>query len=663
MKVLIDFALRIGVLDDEITDTDPTGQLRDVLESYLQEETSWPHDDRSRLRADCHVLTDLAMQKWCIRVNDGKIEVAPSVELSFSLSKEKARIRAQELVKRDEQLLEPSVRTFVASMEKRRVFGTDFVSVFSIMRDGRQLASELEKIRHLPESERQEALTAVVDPVIEVVDEDARCSETGLRLMDIWRYFRHTWSNQYVSVPGRTMAFLVRDRSAPHKPVIGIGALSSPIVQIRSRDRWIGWDSQVFLAEASKSSDPEFGYWLRSIVQSAMDEVYVDDLLEEKIVTPEQLRNPTDSVIETLIEYGKDQAGRHQRFANAPDFKPSQAKNGNDSSANRWEQRARSHLFRSKRARQLADLLKTRRVLNQYLPDQISAEDVGALLGARDGVRACMSVLRKSKADRVGIAMADISVCGAIAPYGPILGGKLVAMLAVSPELVSAYRDRYGTAESEIASSMAGRPIVRASDLVLLGTTSLYGVGSSQYNRIRIPALVLGGNANEEIRYYELGRSEAFGSSHFSAGTIRALTRVLEQSTNGVRVHSIFGEGVSPKLRKIRDGLEALGLPPDVLLRHGRRRIVYGIPLARNFRRYLTGQDSTPEYIAESSGEPATNAIAAWWRERWLLRRIESDDVLDSVASHTLVHPIRHGARASLPPEDSDQGSLFSDLD
>ncbi|MGZ5889512.1 MAG: Druantia anti-phage system protein DruA [Hyphomicrobium sp.] len=42
-----------------------------------------------------------------------------------------------------------------------------------------------------------------------------------------------------------------------------------------------------------------------------------------------------------------------------------------------------------------------------------------------------------------GIAVADITVCGAVQPYNAILGGKLVAMLAASPEIVLEYRRRY----------------------------------------------------------------------------------------------------------------------------------------------------------------------------------------------------------------------------
>ena len=38
----------------------------------------------------------------------------------------------------------------------------------------------------------------------------------------------------------------------------------------------------------------------------------------------------------------------------------------------------------------------------------------------------------------------------------------------------------------------------------------------------------------------------------------------------------MFGEGVNPRLRKLRDGLKELGLDADELLRHGRPRIVYG---------------------------------------------------------------------------------------
>jgi hypothetical protein len=59
--------------------------------------------------------------------------------------------------------------------------------------------------------------------------------------MDVWRYFRHTWSNQHTSVPGRTMLFLIRDRAGKDHPIMGIGALSSPIMSHRDHKRRSAW--------------------------------------------------------------------------------------------------------------------------------------------------------------------------------------------------------------------------------------------------------------------------------------------------------------------------------------------------------------------------------------------------------------------------------------
>lgn len=329
-----------------------------------------------------------------------------------------------------------------------------------------------------------------------------------------------------------------------------------------------------------------------------------------------------------------------------------------------WRERARSHLYRSKRAHSLANMLRSRIVLQKYLSTSPTVDDIRRLLDNTDGRRVVKNVLRKAKADRVGIAIADITVCGSIAPYNLILGGKLVSMLAVSPEVIAAYRKKYVEQESEIASSMAGRPIIRPSQLAFLGTTSLYGIGSSQYNRLNMPTQRIGGEPGEQLAYRELGKSEAFGTSHFSSETVDALVTLVQQSSNGQRVNSIFGEGVSPKLRKIRDGLYALNLPADALLQHGRQRIVYGVPLVRNLRKFLLGMDDEPDYIFDlSSPAKSTKEIARWWRERWLSKRIESDDVLVGMEVHTLVRPVRHAARVSLPPINDRQGCLFDDLD
>ena len=210
-----------------------------------------------------------------------------------------------------------------------------------------------------------------------------------------------------------------------------------------------------------------------------------------------------------------------------------------------------------------------------------------------------------------------------------------------------AYHRKYRHYESEIASSIAGRPISRSSRLVYVGTTSLYGTTSSQYNRVSIPAEVL--DATGDLRLERLGRSRSFGTSHFSAATVAALVRLCEQSSNGVRVNSLFGEGVNPKMRKVRAGLDALGWPSDQLLRHGRKRLIYGVSLVHNLREYLLGMNSRPRYLARNTLADDVRRIADWWTQRWLLGRIQSDCVLSHVASHTTQRPVSHGARVQLP--------------
>ena len=296
-----------------------------------------------------------------------------------------------------------------------------------------------------------------------------------------------------------------------------------------------------------------------------------------------------------------------------------------------------------------------------HFGERPTASKLAELASTERGSDAIRKILKKAKADRVGIAVADLTVCGAIQPYNAILGGKLVAMLATSPEVVVEYRRRYAAAESEIASAVAGRAIVREPTLVVLGTTSLYGVGSSQYNRISIPCGRLGGSPNEAIRFEELGHSRSFGTSQYSEETIDALVDVVQQSENGQRVNSIFGEGISPKLRKVREGLSLVGLPADLLLQHHRRRVVYGVSLVRNLREHLLGIEPIAAYLVPiENGSAATARIAAWWRERWLQKRIASVEVLTEVRRHTLVRPIGHGARVSAPRE-TDAQLAFAD--
>jgi hypothetical protein len=144
-----------------------------------------------------------------------------------------------------------------------------------------------------------------------------------------------------------------------------------------------------------------------------------------------------------------------------------------------------------------------------------------------------------------------------------------------------------------------------------------------------------------------------------SRETIEELEAVAAGSRRGRVVNSIFGEGVNPKLRKVRGALDSIGLPSEALLQHGSPRLIYGVPLAANFREVLLGKAKRPKYLfPHVPAGVATQAIAAYWRTRWLQPRVQRPEILNQLREHRLSYPITHGARVVLPPDSGEHETL-----
>ncbi|MHB8656060.1 MAG: Druantia anti-phage system protein DruA [Terriglobia bacterium] len=607
---------------------------------------------RQALRVCVSVMCDLRIQGWDFGVEGSQVWSSLPIANSASPLLEKQRVREAHLFERDSQLSLPATREFIRNMERRRLKGTRWVSVLSLIRDGPELSAKLrEAIFAGGGTATEDLLRKCIDPYVQIVDRDSSCEFTGLKLTEIWRYFRHTWAIPYYSVPGRQVWILIRDRAAENHPVIGIAALGSAVVQLTPRDQWIGWTPREFIKYLEQHPTSQWAKWLKASLQQLNKAIYVTDFIKEKVIARSDLRSPSPCVIEKLLETAKDARHWHTKYPK----KDLHKKNSQD-----WKAEAQSYLFRAKRSKVLAELLGAKLKLKEAGFKSTTKGNLIAALKTSPGRRAVEFVLRQMKGVHVGIDMLDITVCGAIPPYNPLLGGKLVAMLLTSPEVALAYEKKYSNSESIIASSMAARPIIRKPNLVFLGTTSLYGVSSSQYNRLKMPSLTAGGKAGESISYVMLGRSLGYGSNHLSATTVNEIEIFLAQSKDGRRVNSIFGEGVNPRLRKIRDGLALVGLPSDALLMHGNPRIVYGVALAKNFRNVLMGRARRPRYIIpRSDPNNATLGIANFWMRRWLTNRIQREDVLKEVEAHSLNYPLHHGARVVLPPLE-EEAPLFA---
>ena len=227
-----------------------------------------------------------------------------------------------------------------------------------------------------------------------------------------------------------------------------------------------------------------------------------------------------------------------------------------------------------------------------------------------------------------------------------------MALLLLSPQVVADYRNRYGAQPSLISSQVKGKVVVRSCDLVFLSTTSLYSVGSSQYNRVSLPAGTFHSHQpkleyksrpnTKDINEGSLPKKDGtnwqtsgYGTVHFSTETTEAIVNLGIQESGYREINSIFGEGPSPKLRKIRSGLLAVGLEPDILLRHNQPRLLYCVDLCAVSRNFLNGEETTlPEYIVNPEKCPdATEQIAEFWRKRWLQKRIGVPGVLENVSS------------------------------
>lgn len=589
--------------------------------------------DKPWLAAAAHTVVDLIDQGWTVQVDKHGPLLSPP-HVYEARETEKMRIRRQEHLRRDAQLRKPSVRRFVQRMERSHQHGSRLVSIFNLMRDGRELAAALEAD---PDA------TDTIQPYVQIVDSSSICELTGFKLHDIWRYFRHTWSNAYSTIPGRSMPILIRDAATEHHTIIGLAAISSPIVQIAERDNWLQWDTKQFVASVEADPTAKVARWLAHRIKTQRCEIYVDDLLRDGVLQPKDLKEPNQDVVARLKADAERHRAKHHRGGPIREVRSIEI--------DAWIDRAETPLFRSKRSALLAETLEIQSLLGTYLGPNPTAAGLRLALADPKAKTQISRLVRHARGERVGTVIADLTVCGAIAPYNALAAGKLVGALAVSPTVLAAYRAKYSR-PSEIASAMAGRPITREARLAFVGTTSLYATGSSQYNRLFWPASVMGGYEGAQMGFYELGHSRSFGTSQFSDATVEALVRLSEHSGGLVRVNNLFGEGVSPRLRKVRHGLAALGWPANELLKHGRERILYGVPLVENLRDFALGIDEKPRYLLNPKPCDTVETVAQWWFERWGRRRAAQERVRETMRQHRLVRPVRHGARVPLPRDD-----------
>jgi hypothetical protein len=627
-------------------------ELRTLARRYTDDAESL------KLRAVFLLMADLFEQGWKVRSNDEGIIFRPPGlvgEGAETVDEVKARVRRTLQAARARQLAEPPVRKFFARVEKRvRRPDGRMVSIADLIDNGADLAAAFGRINGLPDDERERALAELVDPVIEVCEADARCPDTGLRLIDIWRYFRHTWAHEYRAIPGRQMLVLIRNAARANRPVMGIAMLASPVMRLTTRDMWIGW-----LTEAAEKNIAD-GVWSKKQFARSLGEridASIADIRWDDLVTAEEIDAPGEATILRLEQRAAGAAFARERELrehfqaqreDGDEIRPHRGSIKTPSANSDWLAASEDLLFVRKRAEMMAKLLHAKLVFREQRLAKAPTRALATLFASKDGRRALDVAMAEFRKAGLSSEVADVSICGAVHPYNEILGGKLVALLLASQEVRDAYARRYGGQISVIASQMAGRPITKSANLRILTTTSLYGVGSSQYNRLTLRAAEHEG-FKCDLRWKTIGRSltGGFGTLHLGAETAQALRHMAFARHDARRVNNRFGEGTSPRLRQIREGLDALGLKSDQILHHATPRIFYGCELLPNAGAALMGLDTS------KTKAPSAAAIAAGWRSRWLSKRAAREETLAAMARLGMI-----SVKASLHADADGQFSL-----
>lgn len=602
-----------------------------MLESVILDELLWVEsectyniDQRRRYRAVWLLLRDLVRASWSACFRSGALELSlPTLDLKSEgdvfLNDEKARLREWLSESRLERL--QTFKNFIAAMEDETSKAK--CSVLTLVADGNELANRLRNANNLRDA---------VCPQLELVDDSTRDTVTHHRLADIWRYFRLTWATPSESTPGRTMQYIIRDEAQINRPVMGIISLENCAVQITDRDKHIGWNAREFIDEMKSGTPANAKYTIVKLLAYVQEGIAGIDYSD--ICSAKDVNHPTDDVIATLLQEAANAEKRRQELlkdALEADEIPEDEK----SELGAISKETETALYRRKRAEQLARLLVSKKDLTEMIADKDFDSKWSAFLDTEKGYSAVRNALVAQKSKHIGTSMLELNVCGAIPPYNVILGGKLAALLALAPQIIYDYKTRYGQRQSEIASRLKGEIVVRPADLVYVGTTSLYFVGSSQYNRLKLPKEVL--CDDYEIRWAELGKTIGFGTLHIGRSTTAALVEAAEH-VGYTRINHVFGEGASPKLRlvnlSIRELLEVKPNEASDLAKHAMSRIVYGAFLARNTKEYLLGRDDAPEYYFETPLTPQiarekTAAIIHYWTDRWLASRVRYEPIFE----------------------------------
>lgn len=622
-------AVRLGIFLNKVNST---SSLSDQIREEIKDKSG--SEQTLGYTTALSVLADLSDQGWNIEITERDeedlnkrlaINVSPKgLTLEGETVQEaKERIRAGHLIGVEKQFRKKSIQDFIHNMHDK----TRSKEPIDLLIDN---SSDLIKACLTNYSDKNDdPLVSVIDPYIQEVSSNIRDEFTNIKLSDIWRYFRYTWSLEYKTNPGRSLGFLIRNRARPNHPIIGITMMASPVMGLGPRDERLCLTKESFVdfAIREKVTLKSVINWIDQGIKDSRKMVDCSDLpkinwrkpdkkvIEELSLLAQNARQERETLLEQSLE-DENFKSIDKKIFNKQDYL----------------------LFKSKRAEKLRKLVKRKILLDELKSD---AKKFKLRLSDVDKNNKFLSLIGSFVLDKktsvIDSDVMDLSVCGAVYPYNSLISGKLAALLMASKEAQHIFEEKYKNSDRQILTKMAGRKVRKASNLRCITTTSIFGVGSSQYNRLKID--IPSGNSKKRVQWEQLGDSVGYGTYHFSDETQERLDNYLKFSGKTSSINYEFGEGTSPKMRKLRESLSNLGFKSDKFLLHQNKRITYLCDLYPSTAHEIYGlKKMKPKNITQKQ-------IAKAWRKRWLNKRIFNENIKKTMMnadpkSHTLKQKI-----------------------
>ncbi|MFY9621750.1 MAG: Druantia anti-phage system protein DruA [Pyrinomonadaceae bacterium] len=192
----------------------------------------------------------------------------------------------------------------------------------------------------------------------------------------------------------------------------------------------------------------------------------------------------------------------------------------------------------------------------------------------------------------------DLALCVSVPPYSFLLGGKLMALLAMTDPFRKEFRRKYGA------------------PLLGVGTSCATGLHCPIFNRIMVRPGGL---------YRHIGETVGYTISFFSADTMRA-ARLLASSQGGVRQ----GEFSLRPMRILNQALRVCDLPYEPLARLGLQKAIYfGVLSEKALSRLKTGGEAAPK------DKLSTSDAIEYWKVVLLSKRAQHAETLARLRSFT----------------------------